>query len=178
MNRPDETARVQLKIADIFADMLAIPAEVVRPDARYQKQFSSDPDAIHTFGGRIEKALGVTLNDEVLSKCPTIAELAAYCVRQKTEKNGGRLYVVVCQMPDGSTRERYYRARGHERAAQMALDDGVADVLSVERADEEDNMPRKMGWLGKVMLPLILGVIAAAGTVAIIWWRRGCPQFW
>jgi len=179
MGRPSDVDRAQQKIAGVFAAMLVIPVEVVKGDVRYKDHLKSDPDAIHTFGGRVERALGVTLNDAVLSQCPTIAGLAAYCVRQKSAENGGRLYVVVCQMQDGSTLERYYRARGHELAAQQALDDdGVVDVLSVERADADDGSPRRAGWLGKVMFPLIMGAIAAAGVVAVIWWRRGCPRFW
>jgi len=170
MARQIDAEKVQQKIVLVIARMLAVPPEVIRSDTAYLKQINSDPDAVRAFAARVEESLGVVLNDTLLVKHPTVAELADYCVQQKAAVQNGRLYVVVCRMPDGSTRERYYRARGHERAAQQALDDGVADVLSVERADADDNMPRKMGFLGKVMLPLILGIIAAAVTVAVIWW--------
>ena len=81
-------------------------------------------------------------------------------------------------MPDGSTCERIYVARGHEKAVLLAMADGVETVLSVEREDVEDGAPRKQGVLGKVVVPLILGLLVAGAAFVFFWWRNGFRRFW
>ena len=178
MAQPKETERARQKIVAILARMLALAPESVPLDARYQELFNSDPDAVRAFGGEVEAALGVVLNDSVLSAHPTVADLAAYCAGQRPPARGERLYVVVSRMPDGSTRERIYAARGHEKAAQLAMDDGAEAVLSVEREDAEDGAPRGMGMFGKILVPLLVGLLLAVVVFVFFWWRRGFQPFW
>ena len=178
MNQMKVVERIQQKIVAVLARMLVVAPESIKADARYKELFNSDPDAVHAFGVQVEKALGVMIGDSVLGAHPTIAELADWCVAHRAGMRGGRLYVVVCRMPDGSMRERIYSARGHEMAVELAMADGAEAVLSVEREDAEDGSPRKASWPGKVLLPLFLGAILAAAAFLFLWWRRGCPRFW
>ena len=165
--------KAQQKIIAVLARMLELPDEMIKASARYQDALNTDPGAIRDFSLQVEKALGVTLNDSALSAHPTIAELAAYCAQRRSAPRGGRLYVVLCKMPDGTTCERIYSARRHELAAQQAIDDGAEAVLSVEREDAEDGAPSGSGMLTKVMMPILLGLIIGALICAFFWWRRG-----
>ena len=173
-----DARKAQQKIAAVMARMLTMPLESIQMDARYQDMLRSDPGAIRAFATQVEKSLGVTLSDSILSAHPTIEGLAAYCAQHLSAPRGERLYVVVCQMPDGSTRERIYSARRHELAAKLAIDDGAATVLSVEREDAEDGMPSGPGTLAKIMMPLFVGLILGMGVFVYFWWKRGFEPFW
>ena len=178
MTQSKETEKAQQKIVAVLARMLVIAPESIPADARYLELFNSDPDAVRAFGAQVEKDLGVIVGDSVFSKHPTIPELAAYCAAHRAPARGERLYVVVSRMPDGSTRERIYAARGHEKAAQLAMDDGAAAVLSVEREDAEDGAPRGMGMFGKILVPLLVGLLLAGAVFVFFWWRRDFQPFW
>ena len=178
MTQSKETEKAQQKIVAVLARMLVIAPESIPADARYLELFNSDPDAVRAFGAQVEKDLGVIVGDSVFSKHPTIPELAAYCAAHRAPARGERLYVVVSRMPDGSTRERIYAARGHEKAAQLAMNDGAEAVLSVEREDAEDGAPRGMGMFGKILVPLLVGILLAGAVFVFFWWRRGFQPFW
>ena len=178
MDMTNKVAKALQKITAILARMLVVAPESIKVDVRYKELFNNDLDPVHAFAVQVEQALGVIVGDSVLDAHPTIAELAAYCAANKTNANGGRRYVVVSRMPDGSVRERIYTARGHEKAVQQAMDDGAEAVLSVEREDAEDAPPRKAGHLGKVFLPILIGIILAGMVFLFFWWRNGCPRFW
>ena len=170
--------KAQQKIIAVLARMLELPPEMVKADVRYQEALHSDPSAIRDFSLQVEKALGVTLGDSALSAHPTIAELATYCAQHLSAPRGGRLYVVLCKMLDGSTCERIYAARGHEKAAQQAMDDGAAAVLSVEREDAEDVAPSGHGAAYKVFVPLLWGLLIGGVVFVFFWWKRGFEKFW
>ena len=170
--------KVQQRIVAILARMLVIAPESVKLDARYDELFNQDPKAVHDFAAQIEKDLGVIVGDSAISTYPTVDELVDYCAKTQESANGGRRYAVLCRMPDGSTCERIYVARGHEKAVLLAMADGVETVLSVEREDVEDGAPRKQGVLGKVVVPLILGLIVAGAAFVFFWWRNGFRRFW
>ena len=178
MSLEKEIEKAQQKISAILAYMLVVAPESIKTDVRYKELFNNDPDPVHAFAVQVEQTLGVIVGDSVLDAHPTIAELAAYCAANKAEANGGRRYVVVCRMPGGGVCERIYNARGHEKAVQKAMDDGAEAVLSVEREDAEDAPPRKSGHLGKVLLPILIGIILAGMVSLFFWWRNGCPRFW
>ena len=178
MALPKDTEKAQQKIVAVLARMLLLAPESVRLDARYLELFNSDPDAVRAFAAQVEKSLGVIVGDSVFSAHPTIPELAAYCAEHRASARGGRGYVVVCRMPDGSTRERIYAARGHEKAAQLAMDDGAAAVLSVEREDAEDGAPSGSGATRKILVPLLVGLLLAIAVFVFFWWQRGFPRFW
>ena len=178
MTQSKETEKAQQKIVAVLARMLVIAPESIPADARYLELFNSDPDAVRAFGAQVESSLGVIVGDSVFSKNPTIPELAAYCAAHRAPARGERLYVVVSRMPDGSTRERIYAARGHEKAAQLAMNDGAEAVLSVEREDAEDGAPRGMGMFGKILVPLLVGILLAGAVFVFFWWRRGFQPFW
>ena len=177
MGHYDE-GKAQQKIIAVLARMLELPPEMVKADVRYQDMLNTDPSAMREFAQQVEKALGVTLNDSALSAHPTIAELATYCAQHLSAPRGGRLYVVLCKMPDGSTCERIYAARGHEKAAKQAMDDGAAAVLSVEREDAEDVAPSGHGTVYKVFVPLLWGLFIGGAVFVFFWWRRGFEKFW
>ena len=147
-----DVRKAQQKIIAVLARMLELPDEMVKAD--------------------------VTLSDSALSAHPTIAELAAYCAQRLSAPRGGRLYVVLCKMPDGTTCERMYSARGHEMAAKQAIDDGAAAVLSVEREDAEDVAPSGHGSVYKVLVPLLWGILIGGAVFVFFWWRRGFEKFW
>ena len=173
-----ETEKARQKIVAVLARMLVIAPESVQPDARYLELLNSDPDAVRAFATQLENSLGVILGDSVLGAHPTVADLAAYCAGHRPSARGERLYVVVSRMPDGSTRERIYAARGHEMAAQLAMDDGAEAVLSVEREDAEDGTPSSSSTLRKVLFPLLVGLLLAGAVFVLFWWQRGFPRFW
>ena len=177
MGQYDE-GKAQQKIIAVLAGMLSLPLEAIAADANYRDLLHSDLGAIRDFGTQVEKSLGVTLNDSTFDAHPTIAELATYCARHLSAPRGERLYIVVCQMPDGSTRERIYAARGHEKAAQQAMDDGAAAVLSVEREDAEDVAPSGHGAAYKVLMPLFWGILIGGVVFVFFWWQRGFEKFW
>ncbi len=170
--------KAQQKIIAVLARMLELPDEMLKASVRYQAPLHTDPSATRDFSLQAEKALGVTLNDSALSAHPTIAELAAYCAQRLSAPRGGRLYVVLCKMPDGTTCERIYAARGHEKAAQQAMDDGAEAVLSVEREDAEDVAPSGHGAVYKVLVPLLWGLFIGGAVFVFSWWRRGFEKFW
>ena len=178
MSLEKEIEKAQQKISAVLARMLVVAPESIKVDVRYKELFNNDPDPVHAFAVQVEQALGVIVGDSVLDAHPTIAELAAYCAANKTNANGGRRYVVVSRMPNGSVRERIYTAHGHEKAVQQAMDDGAEAVLSVEREDAEDAPPRKAGHLGKVLLPILIGIILAGMVFLFFWWRNGRPRLW
>ena len=173
-----DVKKAQQKIVAVMARMLLVTPESVQVDVRFQDMLHTDPDALRAFAAQVEVALGVVLGESVLKAHPTIAELAAYCAQHLSAPRGERLYVVVCQMPDGSTRERIYSARRHELAAKQAMDDGAASVISVEREDAEDGVPSGSGMLTKVMMPILVGLIIGALVFAFFWWRNGFERFW
>ena len=177
MGQYDE-GKARQKIIAVLARMLELPDEMLKASVRYQEALHTDPSAMREFAQQVEKALGVTLNDSALSAHPTIAELATYCAQRLSAPRGGRLYVVLCKMPDGSTCERMYSARGHEKAAQQAMDDGAVAVLSVEREDAEDVAPSGHGAAYKVFVPLLWGLLIGGAVFALFWWRRGFEKFW
>ena len=177
MGQYDE-GKARQKIIAVLARMMVLPPEMVKADVRFQDMLNTDPSAMREFAQQVEKALGVTLNDSALSAHPTIAELATYCAQHLSAPRGGRLYVVLCKMPDGSTRERIYAARGHEMAVQLAMDDGAEAVLSVEREDAEDGTPSSSSTLRKVLFPLLVGLLLAGAVFVLFWWQRGFPRFW
>lgn len=170
--------KVQQKILTVMSSMLLRPPESIQVDRRIQDMLRTDPDALRAFMAQVEDALGVVLGDSVLKAHPTIAELAAYCAQHLSAPRGERLYVVVCKMPDGSTRERIYSAPRHELAAQQAMDDGAAAVISVEREDAEDGMPSGSGTLMKILMPLVVGLLLAAAVLAYFLWQGGFARFW
>ena len=173
-----DVRKAQQKIIAVLARMLMLAPESVQVDGRYQDMLRTDPDALRMFAAQVEDALGVTLSDSALSAHPTIADLAAYCAQRLSAPRGGRLYVVLCKMPDGSTCERMYSARGHEKAAQLAMDDGAAAVLSVEREDAEDVAPNGHGSVYKVFVPLLWGILIGGAVFVFFWWRRGFEKIW
>ena len=177
MGQYDE-GKARQKIIAVLARMVVLPPEMVKADVRFQDMLNTDPSAMREFALQVEKSLGVTLNESALSAHPTIAELATYCAQHLSTPRGERLYVVVSRMPDGSTRERIYAARGHEKAAQLAMDDGAAAVLSVEREDAEDGAPSGHGATYKVLVPLLWGLFIGGAVFVFFWWRRGFEKFW
>ena len=177
MGQYDEE-KARQKIIAVLARMVVLPPEMVKADVRFQDMLNTDPSAMREFAQLVEKALGVTLSDSALSAHPTIADLAAYCAQRLSAPRGGRLYVVLCKMPDGTTCERIYSARGHEMAAKQAMDDGAAAVLSVEREDAEDVAPSGHGTAYKVFVPLLWGLLIGGVVFVFFWWRRGFEKFW
>ena len=173
-----DVGKAQQKIVAVMARMLVLPPESVQVDVRCQDMLHTDPDALRDFVTQVEASLGVVLGDSVLTAHPTIAALAAYCAKHLSAPRGERLYVVVCQMPDGTTCERIYSARRHEQAAKQAMDDGAAAVLSVEREDAEDDLPPPPGALMRLLMPVLVGLIIASLVCVFFWWRNGFERFW
>ena len=179
MSNDSKTAAMQAKIASILARVFDLPAGIVKDDTLLSEFFSDNQDGLRTFVVKLEDDLQMPLGEKAVDSCRTVGELAAYCVAQKASMPSGRQYVVVCQMPDGKVCERHYRAKRHEVAAKLAMDDGAEAILSIEREDQDEEFVRKkVGVWSVLMLPLILGLLVAVAGVAVFWWRRGCPKFW
>lgn len=169
--------KVQRKIAGVLARMLTIAPESVKGNVRFRDALRSDPTALRSLLMQVESALDLSLNDASIDDYPTVGELAAHCAELLSAPRGERLYVVLCQMPDGSTRERIYSAPRHELAAKKAMDDGAAAVISVEREDAEDRAPRESSALLKILLPLLVGLGLGVAIVIFYCWRHGYLHF-
>ena len=179
MGNDKEIAAMQAKIVSILARMFDLPAGVVKENSLLADFFSDNQDGLRTFVVKLEDTLQMPLGEKALDSCRTVRELAAYCVSHKASMLSGRVYIIVCRMPGGKICERHYRAKRHEDAAKLAMDDGAEEILSVEREDmDNDGVRKKVGVWSVLMLPLILGLLVAVVGVAVFWWRRGCPKFW
>lgn len=91
---------------------------------------------------------------------------------------GENSYIVVCRMAGGKVCERHYRARGHDAAAKLALDDGAEEILDIEREDVEDRVRKNGGLFSNLLIPLILGLLVSVVGVAVFWYLRGHPKLW
>lgn len=179
MGNDNEVAAMQAKIVVILARVFDLPSGMIKGDVLLSDFFSDNQEGLRTFVVKLEDALQMPLGEKAVDSCRTVGELAAYCVAHKAAMPSGRLYVVVCRMPDGKVCERHYRAKRHEAAAKLAMDDGAEAILSIEREDQDDEIiSKKIGVWNVFMLPLILGLLVAVAGVAVFWWRRGCPKFW
>ena len=178
MAQTKEYEKVKQKVVATLARMLVIAPESVTMDARYAELFNSDPKAVRDFAAQVEQSLGVIVGDSAISACPTVAELVDYCAKARAAATGGRRYAVLCRMPDGNTCERIYVARGHEKAVQQAMADGVEAVLSVEREDVEDLASNKSSKLSWIIIPLFLGTLLAGAAFVFFWWRNGFQRVW
>ena len=181
MDDSKELAAVQTKIVSRVARILELPTGSINKDTKLADCFETDPDAIRAFVTKLESVLDIPVSDISMEQCSTLGDLAVYCAARMASETSGRTYVVTCRMPDGSVREKYYRAKRHQIAEQLALDEGAEAILSVERADAEDRLGKRKTiskFWRRFMLPLILGSLAAVGGVAFFWYRRGCPKLW
>lgn len=181
MNEDRKIAAVRTKIVSLVARILELPAGSISKNTKLVDCFETNPDAIRAFVTKLESALGIPISDISIEQCSTLDDLSVYCVERMTSEANGRTYVVTCRMPDGSVHEKYYRAKRHQTAEQLALDEGAEAILSVERADAEDRLGKRKTiskFWRRFMLPLILGSLTAVGGVAFFWYRRGCPKLW
>ena len=170
---------MQAKIVTILARVFDLPPDAIKGDVLLSDFFSDNPEGLRSFVVRLEEFLKIPLGEKAVDSSRTVGELAAYCVAHKASMPSGRLYIVVCRMPGGKVCERHYRAKRHEVAAKLAIDDGAEEILSVEREDQDEEVVRKkVGVWSILMLPLMLGLLVAVAGVAFFWWRRGCPKFW
>ena len=179
MSSNSENAQMQAKIVSILVRVFDLPSEAVTESTRLADFFSCNHEGLRSFVVKLEETLKVPVGEKAVECCSTVGELAAYCAKCKSSVPSGRQYVVVCRMPGGKICERHYYAKRHEAAAQLAVDDGAEEVLSVEREDREGGSSRKQAGVWSVLvLPLMLGLLLAVAGVVFFWYIRGCPKLW
>ena len=86
-----------------------------------------------------------------------------------------KTYVVVYKSSDGQLRERYVTARNHMKAAESVSRENL-EVVSVNRADNEESSRLVGNPARSAVVALIVCVVISAVVISLFWWWKGCPS--
>ena len=86
-----------------------------------------------------------------------------------------KTYVVVYKTPDGLLHERYVTARNHRKAMKSVSQENL-EVVSVDRADNEESLHLVGNPAKSAVVATIIGIVAAAVVISLFWWWKGCPS--
>lgn len=86
-----------------------------------------------------------------------------------------KTYVVVYKSPDGAVHERYVTARNHRKAMESVSRENL-EVVSVDRADNEESSRLVGNPARSAVVALIIGIVIAAVVISLFWWWKGCPS--
>ena len=179
-NRP--ALRVPAGVMRILCERLAVrvdtAAATVEPDHLVSGYCSDDPSARHRLASELERVFKVSSDASAMDSVQTVQELAELIVRLKNEpkQKSGRVYIIVYKNEGGHVIETHVHARNHNEAVESLKAEGLAEVLSVQRADDEDDdSPHRhrlrKGWTGCV-IPFLLALLVGAAIVGFYWLRR------
>lgn len=177
-----ETVCVPAGVMRVLCERLAArvdtAASVVEPDHLVSGYCSEDPSARHRLATELEQLFDVSLDASAVDSVKTVQELAKLIVRQKgtARRQNGRSYIIVYKNQDGRVVETHVHARNHNEAVESLRAEGLDQVLSVQRADDEDDDSHRRhhvhnGWTGCV-IPLLVALLGAAAIVGYFWMRR------
>ncbi|MGN0846013.1 MAG: acyl carrier protein [Kiritimatiellia bacterium] len=166
-------------LSERLAAQIDIAAAQVEPAQPVSMYWSGDLANKQRLIGELEKAFKITLDATAFESVRTVQDLAALIVqrieaRKATKK--GRRYIIVYKDADGHVVETHVQARNHNEAVESLLAEGLAEVITVERADDEDDdtrYGRRIGnsWNGCV-IPILLAAFVAAIVVGFVWLRH------
>ena len=176
---------VHAQVMDVLREKLAAQVETspaaVEAGHLVSGYLSEDPVSRHRFIVQLERAFSVPLDGNSLDAARTVGELAEAIGRavqsREAGRAGGRRYVVCYRTASGGLVETQVRAANHGAAVESLRAEGLVEVVSIERDEEdEDDDPRAgrvhNAWSGCV-LPLLAAFAVAGGAVAYFWWRKG-----
>ena len=86
-----------------------------------------------------------------------------------------KTYVVVYKTQDGLLHERYVTARNHRKATESVSRENL-EVVSVNRADNEESSRLVGNPARSAVVALIVGVVISAVVISLFWWWKGCPS--
>ena len=175
---PRVRADVMRRLSEKLAAQADTSPDAVEPEHLVAGYLSDDPVARHRFVIQLERAFGIQIDGSRFDACRTVADLAD-ALAQKICADGkpGRVYIVCYRDTAGRMVESHVRAPNHEKAIEKLRAEGLAEVLSVEREEDEDRDGRigrhvHRSWTGCI-LPLLAALLVGGGIVAYYWWRRG-----
>lgn len=165
-------------LSERLAARVDTAASMVEPEHLVSGYCSDDPSARHRLVVELERVFNVSIDASAMDAVQTVQELAELIVRLKNEpkQKNGRVYIIVYKNEDGHVVETHVHARNHNEAVDSLKAEGLAEVLSVQRADDEDDdSPHRhrlrKGWTGCV-IPFLLALLVGAGIVGFYWLRR------
>ena len=177
---PRVRARVMEVLREKFAQQVDSSPEAVLAEHLVSGYLSDDPLLRHRFMVLLERAFDVPIDGARFDSARTVGELAdllALKVHARKAGGTGRLYHVCYRDAAGRLVETRVRARNHNLAVESLRAEGLCEVVTVERdEDDEDDEPRagrvRNLWTGCVF-PVLAALAVAGGAVAFYWWRRG-----
>lgn len=124
--------------------------------------------------GVLEKTFKIQLDASTFEKITTVGELAELIAAQKRGgTSGSRIYIIVYKNHEGHIIEEHVRANNHTAAIESLRESGLDKVLSVTREEDENrDFHRSHRTLKRCLIPLALGLLAAAGAFYFFWLRR------
>ncbi len=182
---PEVPPRLRASVLAVLSERLAEVAgtspEAVEPDQLVSGYLPEDPLLRHRFMVALEREFSIPIDGSRFDSARTVgvlADLIALKIQsRKGERASGRTYVVCYRDAAGRLVETRVRARNHERAVEALRAEGLAEVVSIERDDDDaDSEPRagrvRNGWTG-FLLPILLAFLAGGAYVAFLLWRKG-----
>ena len=153
-------------------------ASMVEPGHLVSGYCSDDPSARHRLATELERAFKISIDASAMDSVRTVQELAELIVRLKNapKQRKGRSYIIVYRNEDGRVIETHVHARNHSEAVESLKAEGLSEVVSVQRADDEDDdSPHRhrfrKGWKGCVV-PFLVALLSATAVVGYYWLRR------
>ena len=177
---PRVLARVMDVLREKFAAQVGAAPDGVEPGHFVAGYLSDDLADRHRFIVQLERAFAIPIDGSRFDSARTVSELAGLIAlkvqSRHADRVAGRSYVVCYRTASGGMVETRVRAANHNLAVESLRAEGLVEVVSVER-DEEDDDGYRAGrvrniWSGCV-LPLLAAFAVAGGAVAYFWWRKG-----
>lgn len=177
----DVPPRVRAQVMDVLCEKLAVQADsvasMVEPEHLVAGYLSDDPLLRHRFMVQLERAYNVPIDGTRFDSARTVGELADLIALKVCNRKGsarGRLYHVCYRDASGGLVETRVRAANHNLAVEQLRPEGLREVVSIERDDDDHDATPRAGrvWSGCI-LPLLAAFAVAAGAIGYFWLRRG-----
>jgi len=174
---PMLSAGMWLTLREKLAVRVNGAAGAVEPGHLVSGYYSEDPMDRGRLLETLEHTFKITLDVDSFEAARTVQELASLIASRLAVKNreeDGRSYFVVYRDRDGEVVETHVRARNHEAAVESLRGEGLEQVLSVQRAEDEDEDPYDRGTGRAVrghLLPILVVMLGAAAAVAYFWFK-------
>ena len=178
---PHLRTRVMGTLSERLGAVADVSAESVESEHLVSGYLPDDPLLRHRFMVKLEHAFAIPIDGNRFDSARTVGELADLIAQKIMVRKGvgssGRTYHVCYRTASGRLVETRVVAPNHNRAIEMLRAEGLVDVVSVEREEEDSDSDRRAGrvrngWTG-FLLPIALALLVGGAYVAFIWWRKG-----